>query len=264
MLGIRHKKNRAISDKSQQKIQIYQKLYNLRSTKSIEECVDIFKDILCQEVVDDSFANAVFEFCAEMRKSGLAMEPNLAGRAICRIAPNNLAAERLTQKFSPSDTDFAEYIGLADRSRDKGDFREAEVFYDKALQLFPSHAGILVQYGHCLKEQGKFLHALVHYLEATSCGSPRGDIYEHAIFAAEKIGRAADIASLMKASSPIIPKRDIISLSELFLGHSPSFEDIANDMIEFRSTARLAKHLVKSDDFKARNSALLRLIFETE
>lgn len=60
----------------------------------------------------------------------------------------------------------ARSIAAGDAARDRRDWAEAAVAYQRALKQQPDLAGIWVQYGNMLKEQQKFKEAEAAYLEA--------------------------------------------------------------------------------------------------
>jgi lipopolysaccharide biosynthesis protein len=78
-----------------------------------------------------------------------------------------------------------DFITLADRARDAGQWELAAGFYRKALDRYPRNSGIWVQYGHALKESGelrdpdKLAQAELAYRRALSLDPGVADSHLH-------------------------------------------------------------------------------------
>ena len=99
--------------------------------------------------------------------------------------------KELTLRAASQDSEFQVLIVKADRARDLKGWRVAERHYRAALALYPGHFGYMVQYAHCLKEQGKFVAAEIYYRSARALGAPWSDVYEHLTFVAARQGYLA-------------------------------------------------------------------------
>lgn len=113
-------------------------------------------------------------------------------QAIPSAAPGRISAVQLTLQASMHHGDFRRWISDADSARDRHDLAASEFAYWQALKLFPLHAGYRVQYAHMLKDQGKYLDAVIHYCFALATGAPQFDVEEHLLFAAHRAGTPAN------------------------------------------------------------------------
>ena len=100
-------------------------------------------------------------------------------RASPSLAPTRDAAVARSIAAAALDPEFADLVAQADAQRDLGDWGQAEHGYWRALACYPLHAGYRVQYGHCLKEQGKLADAEVSYRSALALGAPAADLRRH-------------------------------------------------------------------------------------
>jgi ADP-heptose:LPS heptosyltransferase len=78
--------------------------------------------------------------------------------------------------FDTNHRRFRFLIARADLARDAKQYDAAATLYAEALRLRPGHAGIHVQHGHMLKEQGKFDLALIAYAEAERVNPDDADL----------------------------------------------------------------------------------------
>jgi hypothetical protein len=162
---------------------------------SISHCVAAFGDmgLIGHRGFIERGINDIINICIDLRKNGLEMEPNLIGRAACGLIGGSRESGSASIRFAENDTDFRSLVQKADAARDHFKFHEGEFLYWSALSLFPSHPSILVQYAHCLKEQGKLVDALVYYLDAYVYGGVLSEIEEHAIFVGNRVGYDNDV-----------------------------------------------------------------------
>jgi hypothetical protein len=207
--------------------------------------------------------NQLSSLCLDFRRRGLALEPNLIGRAIVHAISEPFRAGAVAQLFSSDDTDFRALFREADDFRDRSSFPDAEFIYWKALCLYPKHPPTLVQYAHCLKEQRKFPDALCHYLDALHFGANVVDVEEHVMFVANVTGDAGKVQAKCKCPSSLLSSSDLRLLFEVLLGHAPSQSDLLGLVLNHDSPADAAASLIRHPAFCATNFDLLRLVQET-
>jgi tetratricopeptide (TPR) repeat protein len=119
--------------------------------------------------------------CCGRREAG-----NRLLRRAVMLAKSRRQAREMTLRAAAQDKDFQALIAAADRARDRGDWRAGERYYRAALALYPTHCSYMVQYAHCLKEQGKFAAAEIHYRSARALGAQLRDVHEHLAFVASR------------------------------------------------------------------------------
>jgi tetratricopeptide (TPR) repeat protein len=118
-------------------------------------------------------------------------------RQASTLGKSRRQAREITLRAASQDPDFQALIAKADRARDRASWRAGERHYRAALALYPGHFGYMVQYAHCLKEQGKFVAAEIYYRSARALGAPLKDVHEHLAFVASRQGyqEASDAVS---------------------------------------------------------------------
>ena len=237
----------------------------LEKVRSVGDCLRVFEEsgMLDQGfLLEDTVAN-LHSMCVAMRKKGMAMEPNLIGRAVIQFIVDARQAGAAALRFARQDTDFQGLVAEADMMRDSNDFAKAEYFCWRALTLFPKHPLIYVQYAHALKEQGKAADALVNYLNDLIFGAPMLDVEEHALFVAEKLGIKSQLEMRLRSSGSLLPSADVIMLHELILGWSPQVGVVLELMMQHEHAHSIFVELIHEDDFWRANRDLLRFVAET-
>jgi hypothetical protein len=159
-------------------------------------------------------------------------------------------AKELTMRASSQDSDFQALIAKADRARDLKSWRVAERYYRAALALYPGHFGYMVQYAHCLKEQGKFVVGEIYYRSARALGAPWSDVYEHLAFVASRQGYLAvpdpasgagwttDSASFLDGP----PTKADVDLAFLLLTEGKSVDE--NQVLQLLRTQRTVREML--------------------
>jgi tetratricopeptide (TPR) repeat protein len=155
----------------------------------------------------------------------------------------------------------------ADSARDQRQFEKAEFLYFQVLNSFRDTDGYIVQYGHCLKEQGKFDEAEFFYRDAINRGVPLRDIEPHLEFVCARQNRQTgwynrdpDVARLPKPQRP--PNSTDIAMLSWALRDDPLPPmALRLDIIRRSRTNTVAAALMtESSEFKHRNRNLLYLI----
>lgn len=233
--------------------------------RSVQDCLDFFEAEAMYEQgsLSEDTVFSLLSQCAAMRQKGMAMEPNLIGRAVAQSIADPRRAGKIALQFADQDTDFNEFLADADAMRDSGNFAQGEYLYWRALILFPTHPTIRVQYAHCLKEQDKLPDALVGYLDSVTFGAPISDVKAHALFVAHRLGLRDLVAERLANSSLIHPSADIRALYELLVGREPAITLIIQLMLDYHDTQSIIANIIRRDEFRHANRDLLRLVAET-
>jgi hypothetical protein len=208
------------------------------------------------------------EACLTKGENLLARGREAEARRFLRAAPG-LATARLqlveiTSRCAPQDGDFIALIAQADQARDAGRWAEGERRYAEALRLYPTHAGYMVQYAHCLKEQQKFAEAEIHYRSALALGAAPGDIQEHLDFVGARQGYrepppARHEAATMMDAPPTCADVDLVFT--LLTGAGPADIEEMLHILRTRTTIReVFVWVIKQPSFRTRNRDLLQLI----
>ncbi len=165
------------------------------------------------------------------------------------------------------DPEFRDLVTLADQERDGHSWGRAEWLYWRALQLYPLHPGYLVQYAHCLKEQGKLEDAEVNYRSALALGAAAEDVVQHIahVHAALGCGDAAFPAPPPRASAlplDLPPSRtEVEALLALLLQRAPrSLGEVLGQLRTAATCREVALRLVRSEEFPAANRDLITLL----
>lgn len=235
------------------------------SVRSIQDCLYLFeaKAMYKQGCLSEEAVAELWSICMAMRQKGMALEPNLIGRAVAQSIADPRRAGKIAMQFADKDTDFNKIMADADAMRDNGNFAKGEYYYSCALKLFPMHPTPMVQYAHCLKEQDKLPDALVRYLDSVIFGAPISDVEEHALFVADRLGLKDRVSKRFQNLSKTPPSVDIYALFQLLFGREPSITLVLHLMIDYLDSQSIIVDLIRRDEFRYTNRDLLRLVAET-
>jgi tetratricopeptide (TPR) repeat protein len=199
-----------------------------------------------------------------LRRAGHDYDAQRFLRRAARLSPTRLRASALALRAAAQDLGFQRIIEEADLARDAGEWTGAGELYREALSAYPDHYGYVVQYAHCLKEQGQFAEAECHYRSALALGARRSDVDEHLIFVATRQGYPANFAGDSEAPSlngdPLdlsLTKADVEIVVFLLLGREPALSEIVQLMRSHRSLRSLIVAIVKESSFVSANARLL-------
>lgn len=181
-----------------------------------------------------------------------------------RLAASRRAAGAMAVRAAIHDFDFQRLVEQADRARDAAEWRKAAELYREALEPYPDHFGYIVQYAHCLKEQGQLVEAECHYRSALALGEPWRDVQEHLNHVASQQGFPAnferDAGQDPGDSDPFdaLPaKADVELLVFLLLGREPAVGEIVQLLRKHRSVRSLFLAIVEDRSFALANAAVL-------
>jgi tetratricopeptide (TPR) repeat protein len=199
-----------------------------------------------------------------LRRAGHDYDAQRFLRRAARLSPTRRSASALALRAAGQDLGFQRIIEEADLARDAKEWMEAGELYREALRAYPDHYGYVVQYAHCLKEQGKFAEAECHYRSALALGARRSDVDEHLIFVATRQGYPANFAGDGEAPSvdgePLDApptKANIELIVFLLLGREPALAEIVQLMRTHRSLRSLIVAIVGEGPFVSANLRLL-------
>lgn len=186
-------------------------------------------------------------------------------RSVPRKSASRDAAVAATHAAASCDPEFLHLVAEADQARDARQFERGEYAYWRALDLYPLHDGYRTQYAHCLKEQGKWAEAELHYRTALALGGPAGDLHRHI----EACAQARGVAPCLPpdgtlGSDPIdLPPTldDIQGLFAMLLHRGPASVEEALDLLrDCRRRRDVALALVAHPDFPRANPDLMTLL----
>lgn len=179
-------------------------------------------------------------------------------------------------KTAAKDDAFRDLVGRADAFRDERRWEEARACYAEALQRHPLHGGYWVQLGHMLKELDRGAEAEIAYRNAFALGQTDDDTREHLMFVARRNG-VQDFAVLDKirmywargeTGRPLDAPpcdEDIRILTRFMCGpRQPDERALRDLMVNCASLDEVCATIASSDDFRAVNRSLLRMIHETK
>jgi tetratricopeptide (TPR) repeat protein len=199
-----------------------------------------------------------------LRRAGYDYDAQRFLRQAARLSSSRRAAGALALRAAAQDLGFQRIIEEADQARDANDWSGAGELYQEALRAYPDHSGYVVQYAHCLKEQGQFAEAECHYRSALALGARRSDVHEHLIFVATKQGYPANFAGDFETPAgggdPLdapATMADVERIVFLLLGREPGLTEILQLMRSNRNLRSLIAAIVKEDSFISANSSLL-------
>ncbi len=198
-------------------------------------------------------------------------------RQVPRVLSGRRRRVKATVRLASLDSKFDDAIQAGDAARDRGDWAGGEFKYFQALLCYPLHYGYIVQYAHCLKEQGKWIDAEVEYRNALALGENSADLIGHIKFVEAKRGASSSRATTdsikaywgdeRRANIPLsVPpiKSDIIELFRIFLQQgAPSHEEIASIMQASPSVGKVIERLVEYPSFVTANRTLIGFLVET-
>ena len=235
-----------------------------KEVRSISECIAALErsGLLIAGTLSEEASSLLFREALLLRKSGMALEPNLLGRAAVKLISNHSQAAAAAEAFASQDTDFKSFFKQGDEHRDRNSFVESEYCYFRCLQLYPAHISATVQYAHSLKEQAKYLDSLVRYLDAATLGAPLDHVEEHAIFVAERLGLTVPTLKRLTSPQRWILSSEVFAVEDILLGSRSSLQDCLRLMLRHESITQLILTLASSEAFARANKNLLRLISE--
>ena len=244
-----------------------------RHIDSIESTFNIFRlhGLLNDFGLVADKVTILLNVCALMRAKGMALEPNLIGRAAIKAIMQPKLSSQAAIEFSRVDNDFLAHIVLADAARDSKNFSEAQYQYWSALELLPSHPGYRTQYAHCLKERGLMTDALIEYINAYIFGENKNNIEQHAVFAAREINLYEEAQAffnrpLAASQEPLdwpATSQDVKVLSQLLLGAPSSIDEIAHLMCISQNKRALFHKLIGHKEFIKTHRKTLCILNET-
>lgn len=217
------------------------------------------------------------------RRSECLNEGRIEGQAGCKYSAGTADADtaidrrravEMALQGSLADENFLSYVRAADAYRDDRRWSEGEHSYWRALGHYPLHRSYRVQYGHCLKEQGKYIEAEAEYRNAMSLGELESDVIRHLRFVTEKSGRSVSgqwlqaVENFWSTSvSTVIPltapatSQDVRNLSEILLGHTElSIPEIMRLLDRAPRQSDVVRTLMTLPTFVDANRDLLRVI----
>jgi tetratricopeptide (TPR) repeat protein len=199
-----------------------------------------------------------------LRRAGHDYDAQRFLRRAARLSPTRRSASAFALRAAGQDLGFQRIIEEADLARDASEWTEAGELYREALRAYPDHYGYVVQYAHCLKEQGQFAEAECHYRSALALGARRSDVDEHLIFVATRQGYPANFAGDSEAPSvdgdPLDEpptKADVELVVFLLLDREPALAEIVQLMRSHRSLRSLIVAIVGESSFVSVNARLL-------
>ncbi len=206
----------------------------------------------------------------DLLESGATSQAVAILRALPERARNRREAVRLTIAAGELDPEFQHLVQQADRQRDARDWPAAEYSYWRALRLYPLHHGYIVQYGHCLKEQGKAAEAEVEYRTALALGAPAEDLRAHIVHVYTTLcggstpfprppRTASNPAALPLDEAPI--RADVEALFVLMLQRLPNNLSETLPMLRMAATRHdVVRLLVEHAEFPRVNRELMVLL----
>jgi tetratricopeptide (TPR) repeat protein len=199
-----------------------------------------------------------------LRRAGHGYDAQRFLRQAPRLSPSRRSASAVALRAAAQDFGFQRIIEEADQARDAAEWREAGELYSEALRAYPDHYGYVVQYGHCLKEQGRLAEAECHYRSALALGAARSDIDEHLSFVATQQGFpvsfVGDWEETLADGDPLDApptKADVDLVVFLLLGREPAIAEIVQLLRRHRSLRSLITVIVEEGSFVSANARLL-------
>ncbi len=200
----------------------------------------------------------------------------LARATVARMPSRRLGVSA-AQKLASFDVEFIELVRSADQARDRHAWNDGEYTYWRALQLYPIHPGYLVQYGHCLKEQLKFVDAERAYRDAYALGETSAELQRDIAFVAAERGarinqgtldRVAGFWSGRSSVHAILDapptSQDLKAAIALLLGRLPANQDELIELLnECPTLSEAVKRIMRKPDFVVANRELLCFVAET-
>jgi hypothetical protein len=236
----------------------------IKEVKSISECISALENsgLLSAGTLSEEASSLLFREASLLRENGMALEPNLLGRAAVMLISNHSQAAAAAEVFASQDTDFQGFFKQGDEHRDRNSFVESEYCYFRCLQLYPPHISATVQYAHSLKEQEKYFDSLVKYLDAATLGAPLDHVEEHALFVAERVGLILPTLKRLTSPQRWILSSEVFAVEEILLGSRSSLQDCLQLMLRHEGITQLIPTLASSETFARANKNLLKLISE--
>jgi len=116
----------------------------------------------------------------------------------------------LRDKPRPEGSAAASLKATGDQARDAKDWQAASTAYQKYLETFPDDAGIWVQYGHALKEQGKLTEAEDPYRRAANIVPNDADSRLHLAHLLKQLDRPRQAMTLFREVMELAPTAEVL------------------------------------------------------
>lgn len=203
--------------------------------------------------------------------AGMISEAKAFLRRAPKLAIARPQAVEFTLRAAELDEEFRRYVSEGDQARDARNWGRAEFDYWRALALYPLHCGYMVQYAHCLKEQGKFADAEIYYRSALALGAPARDVADHLVYAAHQQGYygSVPLASADLPTNPLSPTSlptnfDIEQIALFLTGQRSLTVAVRLELLRrCRTLNDVIKSLIGSPEFGRANHLLLLLLKTT-
>lgn len=113
-------------------------------------------------------------------------------RPFLRLAPwlarNRSAARDTTIRAASFDQECGALLRMAMDARNRQNWHEAARLYRAALELYPGHCNVMVDYAHCLRAQQDWIGAEIHYRSARALGAWLKDMQTELVDVAARLG----------------------------------------------------------------------------
>ncbi len=116
----------------------------------------------------------------------------------------------LREKPRPERSAAASLKATGDQARDAKDWQAASTAYQQYLEVFPDNAGIWVQYGHALKEQGKLTEAEDSYRRATNIVPTDADSRLHLAHLLKRLDRPRQAMTMFREVMELAPTAEVL------------------------------------------------------
>ena len=114
-------------------------------------------------------------------------------------------------KEAPAPSAGDQLRNAGDEARDRRDWNAATQAYRRYLEVTPADAGIWVQYGHSLKEQGELTEAEAAYRTASNLQPRDADSRLHLAHLLKRLNRPRQAAAIFRELMEIVPTPEVMS-----------------------------------------------------
>jgi Tfp pilus assembly protein PilF len=154
------------------------------------------------------FAQGSFAFAEQALSNALRLQPDssvaklILARSRMRQNKDEVAREGFAELIAADKQAFGANAGLGDIARKHGQTVKALKFYKRALELDPTHAGVINACAWCMEKLGD-LESAVHYLAEGLRRSPDADTLRPQLAALlYRLGRADEAEQARSGSAP--------------------------------------------------------------